>query len=157
MELNIDAIRAVLQYIKDNTTYSGSLRTGKQYFTQREIIKDIEPTKQYTSDDIAYSIELLIDTNLIQFVEPVKFGPTGELFMVKIRRLTIEGYSFLEQTQNPTVWEAIKIKAKATGQYSLKGLATLGATLGTAMLTDPNAIQNFIQGTQNVAHMIPGL
>lgn len=156
MELNIDAIRAVLQYIKNNTIYSGSSRTGKQYFTQREIIRGIEPTKQYTSDDIAYSIELLIDTDLIQLVEPIKFGSAGELLMVKIRRLTIEGYSFIEQTSKPEVWEAIKTKCKSAGYFSLKAI-TAAASLGTAMLTDPNAIQNFIQGTQNAVHIIPGL
>lgn len=154
MELNIDAIHAVLQFIKDNTIYENGRRVGKQYFTQGDIIRSIPETSKYSSNDIGYSIELLLETNFIQLSEPVKYGPTGELFLLKIRNLTIEGYSFLQQTKNPTIWEAIKNRAKATGKYTLTGIGTMAATLGTQMMVDPNALNNFIEGTKNTLHMI---
>lgn len=154
MELNIDAIRAVLQFIKDNTVYEEGRRVGKQYFTQGDIIRSIPETSKYSSNDIGYSIELLLETDLIQLSEPVKYGPTGELYLVKIRKLTMEGYSFLEQTKNPTIWEAVKGRAKATCNFSLKTICGIAATLGTQMMADPNALNNFIEGTKNTLHMI---
>lgn len=154
MELNIDAIRAVLQFVKDNTIYEAGRRVEKQYFTQGDIVRGISETSKYSSNDIGYSIELLLETNLIQLSEPVKYGPTGELYLVKIRKLTIEGYSFLEQTKNPTIWEAVKNRAKATGNFSLRTICSIAATLGTQMMADPNALNNFIEGTKNTLHMI---
>lgn len=154
MELNFDAIRAVLQFIKDNTIYENGRRISKQYFTQGDIIRGIPETSKYSSNDIGYSIELLLETDLIQLSEPVKYGPTGELFLLKIRKLTIEGYSFLDQTKNPTIWEAVKGRAKATCKYTLSGICGIAATLGTQMMADPNALNNFIEGTKNTLHMI---
>ena len=121
MEFNIDAIRAILQYIKDNTKYENDTRIEKVYFIQGDIVKGVPESVKYTSNDIAYSIELLLDTDLIKLLTPPTYLPTGQLKLVKINRLTIEGYSFLEKTQNPTVWEAVKNRAKAVGEFSLKG------------------------------------
>ena len=103
MEFNIDAIRAILQYIKDNTKYENDTRIEKVYFIQGDIVKGVPESDKYTSNDIAYSIELLLDTDLIKLLTPPTYLPTGQLKLVKINRLTIEGYSFLEKTQNPTV------------------------------------------------------
>lgn len=157
MELNIDAIRAVLQYIKDNTQYENNNRVEKKYFIRGDIVKGVPVSNKYTSDDIAYSIELLLDTDLIKLLAPPTYLPSGQLQMVKISRLTIEGHSFLEQTKNPTVWEAIKGRAKATGRYTLQTICTAAGTLGAQMMLDPNALNNFIEGTKNMIHMIPGM
>lgn len=157
MELNIDAIRAVLQYIKDNTQYENNNRVEKKYFIRADIVKGVPQSDKYTSNDIAYSIELLLDTDLIKLLAHPVYLPSGQLQMVKISRLTIEGHSFLEKTKNPTVWEAIKGRAKATGEFSLKAICKISAELGIAMLKDPNALNNFIEGTKNIIHMIPGM
>lgn len=157
MELNIDAIRAVLQYIKDNTIYENNIRIDKKYFTQRDIIHGVPTSNKYTSNDVAYSLELLFDTNLIDFLARPTYLPSGQLQMVKISRLTIEGYSFLEQTQKPKIWEAVKGRAKATGNFTLKNICGIAGTLGAQMMFDPNALNNFIEGTKNMIHMIPGM
>ena len=157
MELNIDAIRAVLQYIKDNTIYDNNIRIGKGYFIRGDLIKGIPESDKYTSNDIAYSIELLLDTDLIKLLAPPTYLPSGQLQMVKISRLTIEGYSFLEQTQKPKIWEAVKERAKATGSFTLKNICGIAGTLGVQMMADPNALNNFIEGTKHMIHMIPGI
>lgn len=157
MELNIDAIRAVLQYIKDNTHYENNIRINKGYFTQIDIIHGVPDSDKYTSNDVAYSLELLFDTNLLQFLESPKYLPSGRLNFVKIRGLTIEGHSFLEKTKNPTIWEAIKTKAKKTGEFSLKAICDAATLLGAAMMADPNAANNFIEGTKNLGHIISGM
>lgn len=154
MEFNIDAIRAVLQYIKDNTKYENDTRIEKAYFIQGDIVKGVPESDKYTSNDIAYSIELLLDTDLIKLLASPTYLPSGQLRLVKISRLTIEGYSFLEKTQNPTIWEAVKNRAKAVGEFSLKGVCGIATTLGTAMLKDPYALDNFIKGTKHIVNMV---
>ena len=157
MELNIDAIRSVLQYIKDNTQYENNIRVEKCYFTQRDIIHGVATSDKYTSNDVAYSLELLFDTNLIEFLFRPTYLPSGKLQMVKISRLTIDGYTFLEQTKNPTIWEAVKERAKATGMFALNEVCKISAALGVAMLKDPNALNNFIEGTKNTIHILSGM
>lgn len=157
MEFNIDAIRAVLQYIKDNTKYENDTRIEKAYFIQGDIVKGVPESDKYTSNDVAYSIELLLDTDLIKLLTPPTYLPTGQLKLVKINRLTIEDYSFLEKTQNPTVWEAVKNRAKAVGEFPLKGVCGIATTLGTAMLKDPHALDNFIEGTKHTIHILSGM
>lgn len=157
MELNIDAIRAVLQYIKDNTIYENNIRIGNGYFLRRDIVNGVSMSDKYTSNDIAYSIELLLDTDLIKLLAPPTYLPSGQLQIVKINRLTIEGYTFLEQTQKPKIWDAVKDRAKTMGNFTLKNICGIAATLGTQMMTDPNALHNFIEGTKNAAHIISGM
>lgn len=48
MELNIDAIRAVLQYIKDNTIYENNIRIGNGYFLRRDIVNGVPMSDKYT-------------------------------------------------------------------------------------------------------------
>lgn len=160
MKLNINAIREVLKYIEDNIQYNDdNTRTGKQYFMKSDIINGIKPTKQYTSNDIAYAIELLIleGEKYIDFVDPVKRDVSGKLAMVKIRGLTIAGHEFVEQTRNKTIWNAVSKYAKEASFFSLKTLGAFTAQLSAAMMTDPNALNNLIEGIKNASHMIPGM
>lgn len=160
MELNINAIREVLKYIEDNIQYDDNhTRTGKQYFMKSDIINGIKPTKQYTSNDVAYSIELLIleGDKYIDLVEPVKRDASGRLLMVKIRGLTIAGHEFAEQTKNKTIWNAVAKHAKKAGFLSLNALAAFTAQLSMAMMTDPNALNNLVEGIKNTSHIIPGM
>lgn len=158
MELNIDAIRAVLYYIKDNIEYDENHnRVGKQYFTKSDIIKGIVPTKDYASNDVAYSIELLLDSDYINLLEPVKRDSCGNLIMVKIRGLTMEGHEFCLQTENPTIWNAVKDRAIKTGHTGLRKIGEFSSGLALALMKDPHALDNFIEGTKHIVHMFSGM
>lgn len=160
MKLNINAIREVLKYIEDNIQYDDNhTRTDKPYFMKSDIINGIKPTKHYTSNDIAYSIELLVleKDEYIDLVEPVKRDASGKLTMVKIRGLTMAGHEFVEQTRNKTIWNAVSKHAKEASFFSLKTLGAFTAQLSAAMMTNPNALNNLAEGIKNVSHIIPGM
>ena len=68
--------------------------------------------------------------------------------------LTWNGHQFLDNVRNDTVWNAVKEKAKQYGQFSIKTLASAAGSLSVALMNDPNAIQNFLQGVGNIVKII---
>lgn len=150
MRLNNDAMRAVMLFIEEklNENYCN------HYITQDDIISEINDCKLYNKNDIAYAINVLLSTDFLDLVERPKYGVTGELLLVKIRGLTFSGCNFLDNIRKPEIWEAVKKKSKTVGETSIHALAMVASKLSESLLTDPNALHNFLEGVDNIKNLL---
>jgi len=150
MKFNPDATREVLLYIEKTLNYDNE----KPYIEQWDIISNIKECKLYSKNDIQYSIEVLLTTNFLNLVQKPLYSPDGELIIVKIKGLTFEGCNFLDNIRKPEIWSVVKKKAKSLGVYSINTLGFAGAELGKALLTNPTALQNFMEGLENIKSIV---
>jgi len=150
MKFNPDATREVLLYIEKTLNYDNE----KPYIEQWDIISNIKECKLYNKNDIEYSIEVLLTTNFLNLVQAPLYSPDGELILVKIKGLTFEGCNFLDNIRKPEIWETVKKKAKIFGGLSIKSLSIAGAELSKSLLTDPNSLQNFLSGIDNIKNLL---
>ena len=150
MRLNNDAVRAVMLFIEEklNENYCN------YYITQDDIISEINDCKLYNKNDIAYAINILLSTDFLDLVERPKYGVAGELLLVKIRGLTFNGCNFLDDIRKPEIWEAVKKKSKIVGEASIRALSIAGADLSRSLLTDSNALHNFLEGVDNIKDLL---
>lgn len=150
MKLNNDAVRAVMLFIEEklNESYCN------HYITQDDIISEIRNCNLYNKNDIAYAINILLTTDFLDLVEHPKYGVTGELLLVKIRGLTFNGCNFLDDIRKPEIWEVVKKKSKIVGEASIRALSIAGADLSKNLLTDPNALHNFLESVENIKNLL---
>lgn len=150
MRLNNDAVRAVMLFIEEklNENYCN------YYITQDDIISEINDCELYNKNDIAYAINILLSTDFLDLVERPKYGVAGELLLVKIRGLTFNGCNFLDNIRKPEIWEAVKKKSKTVGETSIHALSIVAANLSEKLLTDPNALHNFLEGVDNIKNLL---
>lgn len=149
MTLNPDALREVLLCIENEIQYTGRGYEHNRYLNQGEIASLVD-CKDITEDEIKTAVEILLTTNYLDLVEPPKFYPTGDLAYLKIKGLTMDGYNFLNTIRKKPIWEAVKKGACLSGVTSIKALSCAAAKLGEALLSDPEALNNFIQGFDNI-------
>lgn len=77
----------------------------------------------------------------------------GNINITRIIGLTWKGHEFLDNIRDNTVWNAVKEKASKFGGLSISALFNGAKFLSSALMTDPNALQNFLQGVQNISKM----
>jgi len=150
MRLKPDIVRDVLLYIEETLDYD----RNKPYLEQWDIMKALERNKSYHQDEVKYTIEVLLTTNFLNLVNPPVYDSDGGLIIVRIKGLTFDGCNFLDNIRKPEVWNVVKKKAKSLGVFSITSLSYAGATLCNALLADPNALQNFMQGIDNTKRLI---
>ena len=144
MRLNHDYIRNILLFIEENLNYKTP--------SFAEVLSD-EYFVDYNQEELLYAMELLIREKYIQCTKEPYFV-NGSLMSADIVGLTWNGYQFLDNVRNDTVWNAVKEKAKQYGQFSIKTLASAAGSLSVALMNDTNAIQNFLQGVGNIVKII---
>lgn len=71
----------------------------------------------------------------------------------RIIGLTWRGHELLDNIRDKTVWNAVKKKAGKFGGFSLSVLANSAKTISIALMSDPNAINNFLNGIDNINKM----
>lgn len=153
MQLNFDAVREILLFIEKEVDYS----QNKNIIRQSDIYNGIQENDSFSKDDIWYGIEVLLTTPYLNLCEPPTYHPFGELKSVFIRGLTFEGHNFLDTIRKPTIWDVVKEKAKMYGGLSFATLSKAGASLGNALMQDSNAIDNFINGADNIKEYIQNI
>lgn len=154
MRLNHDYIRNILLFIEENLNYKEYTDMPSYHKTPSfaEVLSD-EYFMDYNQEELLYAMELLIREKYIQCTKEPYFV-NGSLMSADIVGLTWNGHQFLDNVRNDTVWNAVKEKAKQYGQFSIKTLASAAGSLSVALMNDPNAIQNFLQGVGNVVKII---
>lgn len=150
MRLNNDAVREVLLYIENtlNEDYDSN------FITNWEILNGINECKLYKREDISYAIEVLLTADFLNLVHKPVYAPDGSLLKADIKGLTFSGCNFLDNIRRPEIWEVVKKKAKSLKMNSISALAFAGSELAKSLLTDSNALQNFIDGVNNVTNII---
>lgn len=157
MKLSPDGVRDILIFLEENIVYETNIETNtkeKTIFRRKQIADAVYNNKKsYTYDELMYAIEKMIEEDyLIPASKPVK-DSKGNYIFLEINDISIKGHELLGNIHNDTVWKAIKKKAKSMGEFSLKTLSTTAFTVGTTLMADPNAIDNFLNGVDNILKM----
>lgn len=154
MRLNHDYVRDILLYIEEKLNYEDSSNPAyhKNIFFGKLLTDNY--FEKYDKQELTYALELLIKERFID-CEKEPYFVRGSLMSADIIGLTWNGHAFLDNIRNDTAWNAVKEKAKKVGNVSIIAMAGAAGQLATAMLTDPNALNNFLQGTTNIINMIP--
>lgn len=144
MILNHDYVRDILLYIESNLNY----KSGEEVPTHHKKIDhsrllDKEQFKNHNKEELMYAIELLIQEQYLQCEKPAKFY-NGNLYEADIIGLSWKGHELLDNVRDDNVWNAVKERARSFGQFSIKTLSTIAGQLTVKLMTDPNALQNFI-------------
>lgn len=150
MKLNYDCIRDVLLYIEENC---GCPQDRNEFMRYTKILNAKELEK-YTHDEKKYVLMQLISNNYIICDSKRLNIKDGILSSADISCLSWEGHTLLSSIRNDTVFNAVKNKAKKIGGASITAISSASKALITAMLVDPNALQNFINGTSNIINLL---
>ena len=153
MTFNYDYVRDILLFIEKNLNYEhfDKLPMNHKKIMYGKLLSDVS-FDGYDKQELLYALELLIKEGYIDCLN-IRFD-NGNLRSANIIGLTWNGHNLLGNIRNDTVWNAVKQKAKKVGGVSLSALANSAGTLANALLSDPNAIQNFMQGIQNIRNML---
>lgn len=153
MELKEEAVRAVLISIKDCAKENDD---GKiKPFNYTSAIEKIEDSKDYSKAELYYAFELLYKENIyFNIIGNPSYDHNGNLNYVKLRGLTISGHDLCKNLENPSVFQAVKEKAKKVGGFGIKTITSTCAAVATALMNDPNSINNLVEGVKNITGMI---
>lgn len=95
MKLNHDCVRDLLIFIEDNLTYG-------HFIYANEV-----PIGNYSSDEILYSADKLLEAGLIDGTKKV-FLDSGGIPQIRIKSITWDGHEFLDNIRDKNVWEKSK-------------------------------------------------
>ena len=152
MRLNHDYVRDILLYIEKNLDYKDS--SNPSYHKEMifgKLLAD-DTFCNHNKEELTYALELLIKEHFIECAKEPYFV-RGSLMSADIIGLTWNGHAFLDNIRNDTIWNAVKEKSKKIGKVSITALASAAGGLANAMMTDPNALNNFLQGIDNIGKM----
>lgn len=152
MKVNYDCIRKILLYIEANSGYEPNTTIYK--IIRPKAIHEALSRDKYSDEEITYAIQLLFEEGYFNIDRVPLYGSNNTLFNIDITSLSWRGNELLNNIKNDTAWDAVKERCKKVGVGSIKVISNITGALGTAMMTDPNAVQNFIEGTKNFFQMI---
>lgn len=151
MRLNHDYVRDILLFIESELEYENNQHKELMF---GKLLTHDNFTK-YDKDELTYALELLIQEEYINCAK-VPYFYKGNLMSADIIGLTWKGHELLDNVRNDTVWNAVKQKSMKFGKFSLTTLAMCAKELTFKLMDDPNAIQNFNQGIENIGKMFGG-
>lgn len=90
-------------------------------------------TTEYSPELISNHIRLLLDVDYIEARDVSTLGSTYRQFL--IRRITMQGYEYLDSIRDPKVWSETKLKlSQATSSISLEVVKTIASKVILGML-----------------------
>ncbi len=142
MKINYDAIRDTLLYLEENLTIrqSKSIRYAHTEIKIEKIINDL--SNKYEKIDIFYSIEKLNEVGYI--ATRFSRNATDDIFTGIVTDITWDGYDFLENIRQDTIWEATKKGAKKIGSQSISTLSLIAKQIITSIVTNPSVINKLL-------------
>ena len=153
MELKEEAVRAVLISIKNCAKESDDGKINP--FSYAAAINKIEESKDYSKAELYYAFELLYKEGIyFNIVGNPSYDHNGNLNYLKLRGLTMNGHELCKNLENPSVFQAVKEKAKKAGGFGIKTIASTCTAVATALMRDPNSINNLVEGVKNITEMV---
>ena len=112
MTLNYDCIRDVLLYLEDTLEYSDN----QIAMTHKRLAIDSIPNNlsSYSKEDVQYTIEKLFEAKFIRIVNIV-YDKNGYITSGYVDDITWDGFNFLNNIREKSIWEATKEGAKKIG------------------------------------------
>lgn len=150
MRLNADYVRDILLYIEKNLNYDDFSNTHKE-INRGKLLRDVYFTN-HNKQELTYALELLIKSGFIDLADRPNIHD-GNIYTARIIGLTWSGHELLDNIRDDTVWNAVKKKAAKYSGLSISALFNGAKCLGSALMTDPNALQNFLNGVNNIGNM----
>lgn len=151
MRLNHDYIRDILLYIENNLDYENDQADKHKEITDGQLI-NADCFTNYNKQELTYALELLIKSGFVDLASRPNIT-NGNVNIARIIGLTWSGHQLLDNIRNDTVWNAVKEKSKKFGKFSINTLATCAGQLTIALMSNPNAVQNFLDGANNIGNM----
>lgn len=154
MRLNADYVRDILLYIEKNLDYKNSDSSTPsihEEISDGKLICD-KSFENYDKEELAYALELLIKSGFIDLAARPSITD-GNINNARIIGLTWNGHELLDNIRDNTVWNAVKKKAAKYGGLSISALFNGAKFLGSALMADSNAIQNFLDGVNNIGNI----
>ena len=152
MRLNHDYIRDILLYIENNLDYENDQADKHKEITDGQLI-NADCFTNYNKQELTYALELLIKSGFVDLASRPNIT-NGNVNIARIIGLTWTGHELLDNIRDNTVWDAVKKKAAKYSGLSISALFSGAKALGSALMTDPNAIQNFLDGVNNIGDML---
>lgn len=154
MRLNADYVREILLFIEkelDYEDYDSETPYKHKEIADGQLVCN-SYFDSYDKQELSYALELLIKEDYIELAG----APTmhnGNILFARIIGLKWRGHELLNNIRNDTVWNAVKKKASKFGGFSISTLFSGAKFLTSALMKNPNAIQDFLQGIDNIEKM----
>lgn len=141
MTLNYDCIRDVLLYLEDTLGYTDNQVAMTH---KRLTIGSIgNVLLSYTKEDIQYTIEKLFEARYIRIVDIIH-DKNGYMTSGYVDDITWEGYNFLNNIREKSIWEATKDGAKKIGAMSISAISMISFEIVKAVVTNQEVINKIV-------------
>lgn len=142
MTLNYDCIRDVLLYLEDTLEYTDNQIAMTH---KRLSINNITGAlSSYSKEDVQYTIEKLFETRYIRIVDIIH-DKNGYITSCYVDDITWEGYNFLNNIREKSIWEATKDGAKKVGAMSVSAISMISFEIVKAIVTNQEVINKIVE------------
>lgn len=141
MTLNYDCIRDVLLYLENTLEYIDN--QGAMVHKRLTINMVVEALPLYSKEDVQYTIEKLFEAEYIRLFN-VSYDKNKYIVRGYIDDITWEGFNFLNNIREKTIWEATKNGAKKIGAMSVSAISIISIEIIKAIATNQEVINNII-------------
>lgn len=141
MTLNYDCIRDVLLYLEDTLEYTDNpVAMTHKRLTINNVANALS---SYSKEDIQYTIEKLYEARYIRIVD---VSTDSQRYMINgyIDDITWEGYNFLNNIREKSIWEATKEGAKKVGAMSISAISMISFEIVKAVVTNQEVINKIV-------------
>lgn len=125
MKLNYECMRKVLLKLEELLELNENLSFKEM--TVKEIINIPALSNEFSPEDIAYSIYMLADAELIyyqsEYYKDYNLGNNyhfGKIIASNVKSLTYKGHEFIENIRNDTIWKKVIEKLKPLGGMTIE-------------------------------------
>lgn len=141
MTLNYDCIRDVLLYLENTLGYTDNqVAMTHKRLTIGSIENDL---LSYTKEDIQYTIEKLFEARYIRIVN-ISTDKQGYIANGYIDDITWDGFNFLNNIREKSIWEATKDGAKKVGAMSISAISMISFEIVKAVVTNQEVINKIV-------------
>lgn len=155
MRFNPDYVRDILIFAEEYLDYTdkqSSVPNKHRTIRSCDIVSN-QKFENYNKEELSRAVELLIQEEYFTFSVEPRYNVDNDLISATINGISWSGYELLDNIRNPKVWEAVKMKASKMGGIPLKVLAETAKILTTSLMTNPNAISDFLEGIKNIPNL----
>ena len=141
MTLNYDCIRDVLLYLEDTLEYTHNpVAMTHKRLTINNVANALS---SYSKEDVQYTIEKLYEARYIRIVD---VSTDSQRYMINgyIDDITWEGYNFLNNIREKSIWEATKEGAKKVGAMSISAISMISFEIVKAVVTNQEVINKIV-------------
>lgn len=119
IELNYDCMKDILIYLSDNLGYEYDKRTPRlMTISWHKLYTNEDLLKIYRDDEILYNLKKLYEANLISAIY-VENPNSRTIERFDVVDITLNGYNFLNNASNQTIWNKAKNRVAQLGNVAL--------------------------------------